>query len=105
MVYMILLVLLEKKIEMMSENTLDDIISKYVDGTILVTRNKYTAHPSIEHAIKTLEFAGAKILGLLLNDKTGNERKAYCNYKYGRGYGRRYAYKYGYSYVQNKNSK
>lgn len=80
------------------------IISKYVDGTIIVTRNKYTAHPSIEHAIKTLEFAGAKILGFLLNDKTGSERKGYYNYRYGRGYGNRYSYKYGYSYTQNKNS-
>lgn len=77
------------------------IISKYVDGTILVTRNKYTVHPSVEYAIKTLEFAGAKILGFILNDKTTNVRKDYCSYKYGRGYG----YRYGYSYTQNKSSK
>lgn len=74
------------------------IISKHVDGVIIVTRNKYTAHPSVAHALKTLEFADAKVLGFLLNDKTVADQSGY--YKYGRGYGRRY--KYGYYYGQSE---
>lgn len=76
------------------------ILSKHVHGTILVARNKFTAHPSIAHAIESLEFAGAKVFGFLLNDRDISENRGY--YKYGRyGYRYRYGYrhsKYGYNY-------
>ncbi|MBE7013375.1 MAG: CpsD/CapB family tyrosine-protein kinase [Ruminococcaceae bacterium] len=70
------------------------ILSKYAHGTILVARNKYTAHPSIVNVLEALEFSGTKVFGFLLNDKDLTESRGY--YKYG---GYRYGYgKYGYGY-------
>lgn len=72
------------------------ILSKYVDGTILVARNKYTAHPSVARAVKTLNFANAKILGFLFNDKSVSDETTF--YMYGGKYGHKYKYGYGRKY-------
>lgn len=73
------------------------ILSRYVHGTILVVRNKFTAHPSIVHALEALEFSGTKVFGFLLNDKDLTENRGY--YKYG-AYRYRYG-KYGYAYAKS----
>ena len=83
------------------------ILSKHMDGTILVIRNKYTTHPSIVRALKSLEFAESKVLGFLLNDKSVSEETGLYKYKYGYRYGSRYGYryKYGYRYGYGENVK
>ena len=67
------------------------IISKFVTGTILVVRDNYTRFPSVDRAIKSLEFVDAKILGLILNDVNDIADENSYKYKY-----KRYGYGYGY---------
>ncbi len=71
-------------------------VAKYVDGVVVIARQNYTIHESLQRAVTNLKFVDAKILGFILNDvpRDGNR---YGSYKrYGRGYG--YGYKYGYDY-------
>ncbi|MDD6484306.1 MAG: CpsD/CapB family tyrosine-protein kinase [Clostridiales bacterium] len=70
-------------------------LSKYLSGLIVVVRDGYTEHDSIDHAINLLRIADAKILGFFLNDVD----PATANYgNYNKAYGRRYGYKYGFRY-------
>ena len=55
-------------------------MSKYVDGVIVVVRQNYTIHETLEKARTSLEFAEAKILGYILNDVT-NITSRYGTYK------------------------
>ena len=76
-------------------------LSKYVDGLVLIVREGYTNHESIEHAINLLNIADAKILGFFVNDvePSGNNYGVYRTRNYGgRGYGYRYRYNYRYNY-------
>lgn len=66
-------------------------LTKLVDGTIFVVRQEVTLHHEVKEALKTFEFAGAKILGIVINGSY--ERSS--GYKYGNKYG----YKYGNDYV------
>ena len=50
------------------------ILSKKVSGVVLVVRHNITNKDTVERSIKTLEFAGAKVLGFILNSV---ERKDY----------------------------
>ena len=83
------------------------ILSKKVSGIILVVRHNITNKEAVERSIKTLEFAGAKILGFIFNSVERREYEGRYTYRsYRRGY-RRYGYKkygkYGYSkYGYNK---
>ena len=102
-------------------------MSKYTDGVIVVVRQNYTIHETLEKARTTLDFAEAKILGYILNDVT-NVTSRYGTYKkfgyaysgrsiknilgnygyggYGYGYGYGYGgYGYGYSDSKSLNSK
>jgi len=72
------------------------IISKLVDGVLIVVRQKYTSHDAVKKAISTLEFADAKIIGLFLND--ARDINSGYKYRYRFRYGYRYGYKYGYKY-------
>lgn len=76
-------------------------LSKYIDGMVLVVREGYTNHESIEHAINLLGIAEARIIGFFVNDieASGAGYGAYRsrNYRYGR-YGYRYGYRYNYRY-------
>lgn len=88
-------------------------LSKVVSGIMLVVREGYTNHESIEQALKLLRMADAKMLGFFVNDidamnmNYGSYRTTYgrgYRYKYGYGYGRYgygYGYGYGYSYGNN----
>lgn len=71
------------------------VVTKHADGVVLVVRHSVTTHPDIERAIKSLEFANAKILGIVLNaiDYAKVYGKRYvANYqksgKYGTYYGK-----------------
>ena len=82
-------------------------MSKYADGVIVVVRQNYTIHETLQKARNSLDFAEAKILGYILNDVGAlsgsynsykrygkGSYKTYGGYGYGAGYG--YGY-YGYS--------
>ena len=92
-------------------------LSKYVDGVIVIARQNYTIHETLERARDSLEFAEAKILGYVLNDVDilSDRYGAYKRYGYIRGminhsysgynsgygyygYGYEYGYGYGYGY-------
>jgi capsular exopolysaccharide synthesis family protein len=80
-------------------------LSKYVDGLVLIVREGYTNHESIEHAINLLTIAEAKILGFFVNDieASSSGYGAYRSKGYGYKYGYRYGYHYGYSYRYGNN--
>lgn len=76
-------------------------LSRLVSGIMIVVREGYTNHESIEQALKLLNIADAKILGFFVNDiDTVNMNYGSYRSTYGRGYkyGKRYGYKYGYKY-------
>lgn len=72
------------------------IIAKQCDGTVLVVESGETERMQILRAKRQLEYAGVRILGVVLN-KIGMNRKGYG---YGYGYGS-YGY-YGYGYGEDK---
>lgn len=76
------------------------VLSRFVNGVIMVVRQNYTVHESIVKARENLLFANAKILGYILNDVTakryGYRRYYYRNY-HSYGCGTRIGYgSYGY---------
>ena len=80
-------------------------LSRYVSGVMIVVREGYTNHESIENALKLLKLAKAKVLGFFVNDVDtaamgyGPYRSSYGkSYRYRYKYGYRYNYKYGYKY-------
>ena len=81
-------------------------LSKYIDGMVIVVREGYTNHESIEHAINLLNIAEAKVIGFFVNDieAAGANYGAYRSrgYRYGKGYGYGgYRYNYRYRYGNN----
>ena len=67
------------------------IISKYIDGVVVVLRHGYTRRKNIQEIVRQLRFVNARILGFVYN-----------GYRHGRGYykkDRKY-YKY-YRYYQD----
>ena len=73
------------------------LIAKRCDGTVLVIESGITERAQVVRAKKQLEYAGIKILGVILN-KVGMSQKGY-GYGYGYGYG---GYGYGYGYGEKK---
>ncbi len=75
------------------------LLAKKTVGVILVVRYYITNRDDIEKSIKSLNFAGARIAGLLFN---GVEKGIYLNGYRERRYGYRsrrgYSYDYGYGY-------
>ncbi len=74
-------------------NTVTDavLLTKHVDGVIVVVRSKYTAKPALRKAVKALEFSNAKIMGFIVNDSA--VARKYSRYRGYRKYG--YYRKYG----------
>ena len=69
-------------------------LTKLVDGVVLIVRQGQTTHPNVKDALSSLEFAGAKMLGVVLNgsyDTSGFGSSKYGN-RYGNRYGNAYAY-------------
>ena len=74
------------------------LIANQCDGTVLVVECGVTERASAVHAKQQLEYAGVKILGVVIN-KVGARGSGYG---YGYGYGKRYGYGYGYGYGEKK---
>ena len=71
-------------------------LSPSTDGTVLVCRHQVSYISDIERALNTLEFAKAKVLGVVVNDyKAPKVSKIYGGYKKYYYYS---SYRYGYGY-------
>jgi len=69
------------------------ILSRYVDGVLVVVREQVTSRGLAREAIRGLENVGARVLGVCLNGVDSSRRRAnYYGYHYGYGYG--YGYRY-----------
>lgn len=82
-------------------------LAPVIDGTVLVCRHQVSYISDVAHALNSLQFAKANVLGVVVNDyKIPSTQKAYGKYgKYGNhynSYGYRYGYGYGYSYGSTK---
>ena len=71
------------------------IVSRVVDGMVLVIRSARTKQRDLAEAESTLQSAGSRICGVVINDLNLKSRGKY-GYKYGYRYGYKYTYKYGY---------
>ena len=60
------------------------IVSKLVDGLILVVRQDYTRNTDLAYAMRQLGYVDAKILGFVYNDAASKAR--HYKYKYGKSY-------------------
>lgn len=79
-------------------------MANYVDGVIVVVRQNYTIHESLQRAIANLRFADAKVLGYILNDVSANGQHYSKHYGAGYGYGYSYGYDYGYGYGEYRDN-
>lgn len=82
------------------------IIAPHTSGAILVVRDGYTPHYSIQRAIADLEFSNIYILGAIMNGSNprGKNRYVYRKYSYDGYY--KYDYrKYGYGYASKEEPK
>lgn len=70
------------------------ILSRYVDGVLLVVRADETTKQALNLSKKNLEDVNATILGVVLNDYNAK------NHSYGNGYYYSYSYSYKYGYGQ-----
>ena len=76
------------------------LISNECDGTVLVVESGVTDRVQAQRAKQQLEYAGVKMLGVVLN-KIGSRKSGY-GYGYGYGYGHGYGYGYGYGEEKEK---
>ena len=87
------------------------VVSKHADGVILIARERYTKHDMLQAAVNALEFAQARVIGVIINDVHISKHSGYSGSHYGRygysyGYGYGYgSYEYGYGYSDKKKSK
>ena len=79
-------------------------LSQKVSGFMVVVREGYTNHESIEQALKLLKIAHSKVLGFFVNDVDVSGIN-YGSYRspYARSHGKRYGYGYGYEYSDRNN--
>jgi capsular exopolysaccharide synthesis family protein len=75
------------------------ILSKLVDGTVLIVKSLQTTRDALKHSFSVFTDINAKVLGAVLNDMDLNNRK------YGRHYYYHYYKKYGYYYNQDDSKK
>ena len=68
-------------------------LSKICDGVILIVSHMETLHPQIKEALEKLHFAGANVIGMILNKVKINHASKYYS-KYGK-------YKYYQEYKEN----
>lgn len=71
-------------------------VSKLCDGVTLVVKHKSSTHPATVDALKNLKFAGANVVGFVLNGVESGETYKASKYKYKYKYRYRY-YKYSYT--------
>lgn len=73
------------------------VAGRFCDGMLMVIRRHFTTTKDVEQSFREIEYAGIRLLGLVM---TGNvERSGF--YKYNKKYG----YRYGYGYSNRKESK
>ncbi len=58
------------------------ILSKCLDGYLIVIREKQTKHRAVEETVRSLEFAGAKILGAVISGSEVAEKQNKYSYYY-----------------------
>ena len=74
------------------------VISRIVDGMVVVVRQNYTSRRSLADAMRQMEQANAKVLGFVISDAdTLNKWGGAKKYKYNK-YKSRYGYGYGYGH-------
>lgn len=61
------------------------VVSKYLDGIIVVIRQNYSDKKSLAETVRQLRFSQAKILGFVVSD-SNLQKKNYHNRKYGKEY-------------------
>ena len=71
------------------------IVSRLVDGMVLVVRSGGTKQRELAEAEGVLTSAGSRICGVVINDISLKQGGKY-GYKYGGQYGYKYGYRYGY---------
>jgi len=69
------------------------VATKLVEGVIVVVRNNYTDHSSLNETLRQIQLVNGKVLGFVLT----------CADPSGSGYGRKYRYRYRYRYRYYKN--
>ena len=72
------------------------IVSRLTDGMVLVIRSNHTKQRELADAESSLQSAGSRICGIVINDLNLKQGGKY-GYKYGYKYSYKYGYKYGYS--------
>jgi len=73
------------------------VLSKYLDGVIMVVRHNYTSRKDVAETIRQLKFANTRILGFVYNDYI--EKDAF-----GSGYRNKYYGKYGKYYRKSSDT-
>lgn len=66
-------------------------LTTMTDGVVLVARQGQTTHPELGHALASLKFANAKVLGTILNGVARSGHYGYSKKRY-----RKYHYEYQY---------
>ena len=76
------------------------VISRLVQGMIMVVRQDYGDRRAIADAVRRLQYLDVKILGFVMTySQTGKKSYGYRKYGYGYGYGKRgRGHDYGYAY-------
>ncbi len=69
-------------------NLVSDTLSltKIADGVVMVARQDVTLHPEFAKALNSLEFAGAKVAGVIMNDVESGRGYGYKKYRYDKKY-------------------
>lgn len=62
------------------------ILSRYVDGVVMLVKQRLTSRVVVREAIKGLQQVGAPLLGVVLNEVVIDQRSKYTYYTYGYGY-------------------
>jgi capsular exopolysaccharide synthesis family protein len=70
------------------------VLSKLTAGLVLVAKQNSTTYDDVERVMDNMNFAGSRILGVVINNMKdlGSKR----SYKYSKGYNYNYNYSYGY---------
>lgn len=73
------------------------MVSKYLDGMLLVCRQNYCDKRSLDETVRQLQFSQTKLLGFVATDSNMQQKGYY------KRYGKNYGYKgYGYGYGSRK---
>jgi Mrp family chromosome partitioning ATPase len=61
------------------------VVSKYLDGIIVVARQDYTTRPMLTSTLRQLKYVDAHVIGFVYNDASASG-KGYKRYDYYDGY-------------------